>query len=893
LLLLLLAKSPAVAQGLNEPNPVMGKKRGAGGGQHQQHADNDGASPTKREHPLQAVVLADSFARHFRPLSLDRPKVLCPLNNVPMIDYALEFLAGAGVREAFVVCASDRVERYCETKYGLGRPLDETAASNAAESSSPTSQSHHHRAGGSGSNMQVTVILDASLTNAGDALREVDKRNLVQSDPFVLMFGDVVANVDLTDVIRVHKERHKRDSSAIMTLLMKPIGPSSSSEPYDGNDGNVLLHNPVRQTPDDLVVGLDPTRDNRVLVYDNDASRTSVSVPCSFLASHPYVDLRTDLLDCGIDVCSPDVLARMADEFDYRDIRREFVANSVAEEEEGLQNKVYAHLLGRSEYAARAHDVATYHCISRDLLRRWCHPVVPDNLPAGYENKYRYTMQRRYLYVESSNNNKVGGHRGGGATKTRIGRSSKVKGPGMVGSNCRIGERCVIESTVVGNLCHVDDAVTLVGSHLWDAVHVGKGATVRFSVLADGCVVKPGAVVDVGCVVGAGCVIGENVVLPAYTRVTLKEETSEDFEDDWGDDDDDEDTEEDANESGDDNDNEPSKSSTGEFKSDVDVVGADGKGRVWKPSPDAFDLGEDDEHSPDDLAMAVKARSLGFDPTELLIERYRTQRLKEQEQHNDGDDFSDYSDALVDMEAKYGEYADGGNVTFEAEPAGAGDSAPVIIGRQKGVDVVKELKLICLEYEPTSPIENLAIELNSFKFSQNASYSDCTMAATLAILEKMDIRPGMGDAKLVADFKSSLDHWAPLLRKMSIGLDEEKAIVLAVERCATQPGTEMAEYLGTGTSFRFLLQTLHDEEIVSEEAILSWAADRREGGNAADVNIAEVEAGDAENGTNKSAAAKLFQLKPVQDFLEWLAEESEEDSDEDDDDEEGGDGERD
>jgi translation initiation factor eIF-2B subunit epsilon len=50
----------------------------------------------------------------------------------------------------------------------------------------------------------------------------------------------------------------------------------------------------------------------------------------------------------------------------------------------------------------------------------------------------------------------------------------------------------------------------------------------------------------------------------------------------------------------------------------------------------------------------------------------------------------------------------------------------VVFGRSKGVNVVKELQDIYLELEETSPMENLAIELNSYKFSQIATYADCT-----------------------------------------------------------------------------------------------------------------------------------------------------------------------
>ena len=37
---------------------------------------------------LQAMVLADSFASNFRPVTFTQPKVLMPLADVPMIEYA-------------------------------------------------------------------------------------------------------------------------------------------------------------------------------------------------------------------------------------------------------------------------------------------------------------------------------------------------------------------------------------------------------------------------------------------------------------------------------------------------------------------------------------------------------------------------------------------------------------------------------------------------------------------------------------------------------------------------------------------------------------------------------------------------------------------------------------
>jgi translation initiation factor eIF-2B subunit epsilon len=777
----------------------------------------DDVTSTKREQPLQAILLADSFTNSFRPLSLDRPKVLSPLNNVPMINYALDFLSGAGAEQVFVVCTSDAVERHV-VEYPELRPA---------------------------STMVVQAIKDSSLTNVGDALREMDKRNLIQSDPFVLMFGDTITNANLAEAIRSHKERHRNDSAAIMTILFKPVG-SNGERRYCY----------LRSTTEDLIVGLDPTQSNRILLYHDSSQDKTSRIPCSFFQSHPAIDLRSDLLDIGLDLCSPDVLARLADEFDYRDLRRQFVANSVAEEEEGLQNRLHAHFLRDHEYAARVTDLDVYASVSADLLRRFCYPIVPDQQHATNSDGtgHRNRMQRHYVYQECSG-------------KTRLARSCKIIGPVLMGQSCWIGENATVQSSVLGHHCRLEESATLIHSHLWDGAHVEQGAQICYSVLGDGAIVRKGAVVNRGCVIGAGVVIGSGCVVPEFSRLTLKADAENDEldDDDWGSDDEDEDESKDGDSS------KPQskvKRVLGEPVSDPSVVGPDGKGHLWNQHSDNDKTEVDEDNDSEskrsaDIFAASKARNaqtVGY-----TRESYYQQLSLWQEE--DDDDLSDDDQDMLDSMASADLSAyNTAAVTFDDTELEA-FAATSIIGRQKGVDVVKELTQICLEYEDTAKIENLAIELNAFKFSQNATYSDCTMAATLAILEKLNIHKGVSDGKIVADFKAKLERWAPLLRKFSIGLGEEKAIVLALEKCAISDN-EMGAVLSTGRSFRFLIQTLHDEEIVSEDAILSWAVERRE--------ITD----------ESSPAAKLFALQPVQDFLEWLAESEEDDSDDDEDEEE-------
>jgi translation initiation factor eIF-2B subunit epsilon len=459
-----------------------------------------GDQDNKHEQKLQAVLLADSFLNTFQPITLDKtsPKVLCPLNNVTLLDYSIEFLAGAGVEELFVFCVTgrDAVEAYVEKSTWT-------------------------------SSIKVRCVKDSSVTNAGDALRELDKRNLVQSDPFILMSGDVVTNVDIVPALEKHKLRHKKDSSAVMTVLMKEVGGWSVSQ--DAHGDFAYQASSIRNLNDDLIVALNAKNPEgiRILSYDSSPDNTSdTKIPTSFFTSNSEIELRNDMLDTGIYICSPDVLARFSDEFDYLHISK-FIANSVAEEEEGLQSKIYCSILKPNEYAARIHDPRTYHAVSRDLLKRWCYPIVPDNLPSGYDKQYRYQVQRYMMYIEQKG-------------KAKVGRCTVIKGPGMIGSKCKIDSECNIQGSVIGNNCTIGKHVCITDSHLWDDVTVEDGATISEAILCSQCVIRKGATVPKGCIVGRGCIIDETVTLPEFTRITLFEDADEDDDDFDAFDDDDE-----------------------------------------------------------------------------------------------------------------------------------------------------------------------------------------------------------------------------------------------------------------------------------------------------------------------------------------------------------------
>ena len=56
-------------------------------------------------------------------------------------------------------------------------------------------------------------------------MRDIYTHGIITSD-FVLVMGDLVSNVKIDEVVRIHKERRKTNKDAIMTMVVKESGAS-------------------------------------------------------------------------------------------------------------------------------------------------------------------------------------------------------------------------------------------------------------------------------------------------------------------------------------------------------------------------------------------------------------------------------------------------------------------------------------------------------------------------------------------------------------------------------------------------------------------------------------------------------------------------------------------
>jgi translation initiation factor eIF-2B subunit epsilon len=351
--------------------------------------------------------------------------------------------------------------------------------------------------------MSIRCISSPACQSAGDALRELDAMNIIRSDPFVLISGksvssqstgynfmnlvrlvvsgDVVSNLDLKKAIAFHKAKRAVDPNAIMTLVLKKVAPNPGARP-------VL---------DDLVVGMH-RKSAQVVIFEDNLCSDSVHVPVELFEDAPELDFCADLLDCHVDICSPELILQFSDNFDYQDIRHDFVHNEVSNW--ALGKHIYAYTI-QNEYAARVQDPRTYHTISRDIVTRWAYPLVPEIQLLADSS---YVQSARYVYKESH---------------LRVSRSAQLVEGVVIGAHSAVGARSVLTRCTLGRNVSIGSDVRLAESHLWKGVVVENGASITQAIVCDHCVIGSGAVIHRGCVLGYGVIVQPHAVVPAFTRL--------------------------------------------------------------------------------------------------------------------------------------------------------------------------------------------------------------------------------------------------------------------------------------------------------------------------------------------------------------------------------------
>lgn len=146
-----------------------------------------GAAPTEDPAPpMKAVVMAGGEGTRLRPMTANQPKPLLPVVNKPIMEHVLRLLRRHGFSETVVTVQflATLIRNYFGDGEELGMKLDYVAE-------------------------EVPLGTAGSVKNAEEYLR---------GEPFMVISGDALTDIDLTDMVRFHRE-----SGAKVTIALKRV----------------------------------------------------------------------------------------------------------------------------------------------------------------------------------------------------------------------------------------------------------------------------------------------------------------------------------------------------------------------------------------------------------------------------------------------------------------------------------------------------------------------------------------------------------------------------------------------------------------------------------------------------------------------------------------------
>ncbi|KHJ48180.1 bacterial transferase hexapeptide repeat protein [Trichuris suis] len=260
--------------------------------------------------------------------------------------------------------------------------------------------------------------------------------------------------------------------------------------------------------------GVDASKEKQILSNDDGLCSCSKESSVPVTSSRPLVksaDCESDLMDCSLYVCSPQVPTLFSDNFDFltmEDLIREVLIN-----EEILGNTIHVYKM-EDAYVGTVRDFHTWLSINKNIMERWCFPFTPDCWPFPSRHsiisKPCYPWKQHNVYLND--------------TDTSIAKSAVLVKNVVVGARCTIGSNTKVVDSTIGDDCTIGDNCSLSNCILMEKVCISNNCTLSESVLSNE------VVVGNFCIIGPRCVLGCGVKIPdGQKHIDCREFDSDNF----------------------------------------------------------------------------------------------------------------------------------------------------------------------------------------------------------------------------------------------------------------------------------------------------------------------------------------------------------------------------
>lgn len=652
------------------------------------------------------------------------------LANIPLIDYTLDFLETNGVQEVIIYTSNhtDQIENYIH-----GHPRWSPANKNNPFQS-------------------VDMIRVSDASSVGDFLRDLDIKGLCSGD-FILVHGDCVANISLDAALAKHKARREANREAVMTIVLRENGSQQNRTTAKGI------------TP---IFALEATT-GRCLHYEemNPLQSDHYAMLDPFIFEHEAVELRTDVIDPGIDICTPDALALWSESFDYELPRKNFL-HGVLKDWELNGKYIYTEVVSEG-YAARANNLQMYDAITRDVLDRHTFPLVPDS-----------DMIRGNSYVVQKDN--VVREKGVEfESDTTITKS-------VFGARTTVGSGSKISNSVIGRRCFIGQNVRIEDSYIWDDATVEDGSVIIRSVIGGSATVGKNCKIESGSLVSFDVMISDNVTIPPATVLSVLSHDRE-F-----------------------------------VKTDLKLLGPRGKGAIYKYAEDDEDDDDDEDVDPNDPAPLQ--RPLIYSLANLNISTSSVSTLSSEVATDSDSDSDDDDDNHLHPHAishkRISSFASNGSNASDINQA----KQKAFFHHEAVSGLLDALRSDAASFDNAKlEFTSLRAAENASDSSMRRAVAAAFARRALELVANDGLKPAKAAERAVTDKAGA----AKFVREVGVGggsKADQVEFILAVQKSIVKHA-DRVETAQAGTLLAAMLQHMYGADVLDEGGILAWWADER------------------------------------------------------------------
>jgi mannose-1-phosphate guanylyltransferase len=151
---------------------------------------------------MQAILLVGGEATRLRPLTCNTPKSMVPVLNTPFLEHVIRYLSSHGIKDIILAQGF------------LAKPMDD------------------YFGDGSRFGVTLTYSLESKPLGTGGAVKNAE--NLLK-DTFLVLNGDIFTDLDLTAMMKFHKERGSK-----VTISLTPVeDPTAYGLIESSSDGRI------------------------------------------------------------------------------------------------------------------------------------------------------------------------------------------------------------------------------------------------------------------------------------------------------------------------------------------------------------------------------------------------------------------------------------------------------------------------------------------------------------------------------------------------------------------------------------------------------------------------------------------------------------------------------